>query len=277
MRPAKVIDVQPEAEGVLVTVECAGQLRQMSTRLLVAADGTRSFARDAFGIGCEEHDYEQTLFVCSIASQRGSDGTAYERFTAQGPVALLPMAGGQYGGICAVARADAGRVAALSDAAYLDYFQQRFGWRAGRITRVGVRSAYPLTRVVARRVDAPHLLLMGNAAQTIHPIGAQGFNLGLRDALTLAELLDGGDPGSAALIAAYVEARRDDRERTLAFSDGLARLTANESFSTHVLRSGGLLALANAPGLSASLVSGAMGFRGRVPALARGPLARGQA
>jgi 2-octaprenyl-6-methoxyphenol hydroxylase len=112
---------------------------------------------------------------------------------------------------------------------------------------------------------------MGNAAQTIHPIGAQGFNLGLRDALTFAELLpDAGDPGDAAFLAAYADARREDRERTLAFSDGLARATANRSAGMHLLRSLGLVALANVPGLSAPLVSGAMGFRGRVPQLSRG-------
>ena len=111
---------------------------------------------------------------------------------------------------------------------------------------------------------------MGNAAQTIHPIGAQGFNLGLRDALTFAELLvDGADPGAPALLATYADARREDRERTLAFSDGLARATANRSPAMHVLRSLGLLALGSVPGLAAPLVSGAMGFRGRVPALSR--------
>ena len=136
--------------------------------------------------------------------------------------------------------------------------------------RVGTRSAYPLARVVAERLTATRALLMGNAAQTIHPIGAQGFNLGLRDALTLAELLDGGDPGSDSLLADYVDARREDRERTLAFSDGLARITANDSFPMHVLRSLGLLAVGNSADLSLPIVSAAMGFRGKVPALARG-------
>jgi len=270
LRPATVTSLRPEAAGVAAVIESNGQVDTISARLLVAADGTRSLARTAFGIAAAEHDYGQTLFVCSIAAERASDGSAYERFTAQGPVALLPMAGGQYGAICAVARDDAERVAAFEDAAYLDYFQQRFGWRAGRIRRVGKRSRYPLTRVVAERLDGPRLLLMGNAAQTIHPIGAQGFNLGLRDALTLAEVLDGGDPGADAVLATYVEARREDREQTLAFSDGLARLTANDSFPVHVLRSFGLLAMAHVPGLLAPLVSGAMGFRGSVPVLARG-------
>jgi 2-octaprenyl-6-methoxyphenol hydroxylase len=269
-RPARVVAVQPDVDGPRVRIEQASGVRELRARLLVAADGTRSLARAAFGIGTEEHDYGQTLVVCSLATDRAPDGTAYERFTATGPVALLPMAGGHYGAICGVARADADAVLALSDAAYADYFQQRFGWRAGRVRRVGARSAYPLVRVVAERLVAPRFVLMGNAAQSIHPIGAQGFNLGLRDALTLAEQLRGDDPGAPSLLAAYADARREDRERTLAFSDGLARATANEGFPMHVLRSFGLLALGQLPGLAAPLAAGAMGFRGQVPALSRG-------
>lgn len=269
-RPATVLSVQPDADGPSVTIEQDGAPRRLRARLLVAADGSRSLARAAWGIDADEHDYGQTLLVCSVATDRAPDGTAYERFTAEGPVALLPMAGGHYGGICAVRREAADAVLAMDDAAYRDYFQQRFGWRAGRVVRTGQRSAYPIARLVASRLTAPRGVVMGNAAQTLHPIGAQGFNLGLRDALTLAEVLAGDDPGAPGLLAAYAEARREDRERTLAFSDGLARATANDSFPMHVLRSLGLLAMGHVPGLADPLVAGAMGFRGRVPALSRG-------
>jgi 2-octaprenyl-6-methoxyphenol hydroxylase len=269
-RPARVEAVAPDAEGPVVTISQDGATRRLRTRLLVAADGSQSLARAAWGIGTEEHDYGQTLVVCSLATDRAPDGTAYERFTAEGPVALLPMAGGHYGAICGVRHEAVDAVLAMDDAAWRDYFQQRFGWRAGRIVRAGTRSAYPIRRVVAARITAPRGVVMGNAAQTLHPIGAQGFNLGLRDALTLAEVLAGDDPGAPAVLAAYAGARREDRERTLAFSDGLARLTANESFPMHVLRSLGLLAMGRVPGLSDPLVAGAMGFRGQVPRLSRG-------
>ena len=269
LRPETVTGVQAQDDFVSVRLRSEKQERSVATRLLVAADGTRSFARGALGIATEEHDYRQTLLVCSVATDRAADGTAYERFTRQGPVALLPM-GQEYGAICAVPGAEAGAIMALDDADYASYFQSRFGWRAGRIERVGRRSAYPIVRVLAERVVGPRAILVGNAAQTIHPIGAQGFNLGLRDALTLAELLDDGDPGSADLLEAYVAARSEDRQRTLAFSDGLARSTANPSLPMQVMRSFGLMALAHVPGLSSPLVAGAMGFRGRVPVLARG-------
>jgi 2-octaprenyl-6-methoxyphenol hydroxylase len=269
LRPETVVGLQVQDSFVGVRLRGEHDERTVSTRLLVAADGTRSFARGSLGIGVQEHDYQQTLLVCSIATDRAAEGTAYERFTRLGPVALLPM-GREYGAICAVPGADAKAIMAMGDDQYASYFQGRFGWRAGRVERVGRRSAYPIVRVLAERLAGPRVVLVGNAAQTIHPIGAQGFNLGLRDALTLAELLDGGDPGSADLLGAYVEARREDRQRTLAFSDGLARSTANPTLPMQVMRSFGLLALAHVPGLSSPLVAGAMGFRGRVPGLARG-------
>jgi 2-octaprenyl-6-methoxyphenol hydroxylase len=269
LRPAGVTGVRADADGVSVRLRREARDDEVRVRLLVAADGTRSFARDALGIGVAEHDYRQTLVICSVASARPPDGTAFERFSEQGPVALLPM-GAHYGSICGVASDDAARVLALSDGDYADYLQSRFGWRAGRIQRVGQRSAYPIVRVLADRIAGTRSILMGNAAQTIHPIGAQGFNLGLRDALTLAELLAGDDPGTPELVAGYVDARREDRERTLAFSDGLARLTSNPGLPIRLLRSLGLMAVGNLPGLAAPLVSGAMGFRGEVPQLARG-------
>lgn len=269
IRPARVTAIRDRGECIEADVENGTAAHALRARLLVAADGTRSFAREALGIGTQEHDYGQTLVVCSVACERAPDGTAYERFTAQGPVALLPM-GAHYGGICGVDRADAPRVLAMDDAAFADYLQHRFGWRAGRIVRVGKRSAYPIVRVLAERLVAPRAVLMGNAAQTIHPIGAQGFNLGLRDALTLAECLGAnGDPGNESLLARYAAKRGEDRERTLAFSDGLARLSANDSGTMQLLRSIGLTILGNLPDLGAPMVAGAMGYRGAVPALAR--------
>jgi 2-octaprenyl-6-methoxyphenol hydroxylase len=270
LRPWTVAAVEPGEDAVAVHLRQGDATRVLRARLLVGADGTNSLVRRALRIGADEHDYGQVLFVCGLATDRAADGTAYERFTDDGPVALLPM-GEDYGAIFAVAAADADAVAALDDAAFCAAFQQRFGWRAGRVRRVGPRSAYPVRRVVAQSLQEQRTLLVGNAAQTIHPVGAQGFNLGLRDALTLAELLDDGDPGRAPLLSAYVAARQEDRERTLAFSDGLARATATRGAVGRLMRSAGLLALGHVPGLAAPLAAGAMGFRGRVPRLARAP------
>src|SRR5690606_9287142 len=138
--------------------------------------------------------------------------------------------------------------ASLPDAAWLERLQQAMGWRAGRFLQSGPRASYPVSRVVARRTTAPRAALVGNAARTLHPVGAQGFNLGLRDALVLCEMLAdaraadaSADCGAPALLEAWAQRRSEDRARTLAFSDGLARLTANPAGIARPLRSLGLL------------------------------------
>lgn len=274
-RPARFVDFAPDEAGhrALRIADAEGE-RTLHARLVVAADGTRSAVRAALGIGVDEHDYGQTLLVARVRATQAPDGTAYERLGDDGPTALLPRGDRHWGVVHGVAREQAETVAALDDAAWLARLQRAVGWRIGRLVASGERSAYPIARVVAQRLVADRAVVLGNAAQTIHPIGAQGFNLGLRDALTLAEeIARGDDPGAASRLAAYAARRREDRERTLAFSDGLARLTANPSPLLKPVRSAGLVAMEAQPSLQAFLVGGAMGFRGDVPALCRGEAA----
>ncbi|MGH8077602.1 MAG: 2-octaprenyl-6-methoxyphenyl hydroxylase [Lysobacter sp.] len=278
-RPVRFVGLEGEADDGAyraIRVANADGERILKTRLLVAADGTRSGVRDALRIGTDEHDYQQTLFVTRMRSERAPEGTAYERLGDDGPTALLPRGDRHYGLIHAVASADADAVAALDESAFVARVQAAFGWRAGRFLGCGARSRYPAIRALAQRTSAPRSVLIGNAAQTIHPIGAQGFNLGLRDALTLAELIEcaraadgSADCGHPALLAAYVNRRRDDRERTVAFSDQLVRLTSNPTRLLRPLRSLGLLAFDRLPSAQSLLVGGAMGYRGDVPALCR--------
>jgi 2-octaprenyl-6-methoxyphenol hydroxylase len=262
-RPARFTALEDDGGDArrLRIVDDSGE-RVLSTRLLVAADGTASGVRAALGIGVDRHDYGQALFVARIRAERAADGTAYERFGASGPTALLPRSD---------RHSEADTVAALDDDAFIGRLQQAFGWRAGRFQSIGPRSRYPAISQHAQAITARRAVLVGNAAQTLHPIGAQGFNLGLRDALTLAELVEQhrDDPGSERLLSEYTRRRREDHARTVAFSDGLARLTANDAPLLRPLRSLGLLALDGAPWLQAMLVGGAMGYRGDVPRLCR--------
>ncbi|HTD27920.1 MAG TPA: 2-octaprenyl-6-methoxyphenyl hydroxylase [Xanthomonadaceae bacterium] len=271
---ARLVALRGAGDVCEADIVCDGATTTLRTRLLVGADGTASFVRKALGIGASGHDYAQHLFAGSVRAARAADGQAWERFTDDGPMAMLPQASGGYGCICTVPSADADEVAALDDAGFIALLQERFGWRAGRFLAVGRRVGYPLRQLVAERLTAPRAVIMGNAAQTLHPIGAQGFNLGLRDALTLAELVrdtgtHGGDLGGSALLDAYAQRRAEDREQTLRFSDGLARITSNPALPVRLLRSFAMSAFAAIPDLRATLVGGAMGFRGVVPALAR--------
>jgi 2-octaprenyl-6-methoxyphenol hydroxylase len=247
-----------------------GAEQQIAARLLVGADGTRSGVRDALGIGADDHDFGQTLFVARVRTERAPDGTAYERFGPNGPTALLPRGDGFFGVVHGVPRDEAEAVAALDEAAWLARLQQAFGWRVGRFLASGARSAYPIVQVVARALVAERAAIVGNAAQTLHPIGAQGFNLGLRDALTLAELIEAADdPGASAVLEAHGQRRADDRAQTLQFSGGLAKLTANDDDGLRPWRSLGFGAVQHLPALRAQLVGGALGYRGDVPRLCR--------
>lgn len=270
-RPARFVGSEPDGDARSVSLVDGDGERVLRTRLLVAADGTQSAVRASLGIGVQVHDYLQTLIACRMRAERAADGIAYERFTREGPTALLPRGDRHFGVVHGVARDVAEAAKALDDKAWLARIQRVFGWRVGRFLEAGERSAYPLVRVLADRCTGHRSVLIGNAAQSMHPNGAQGFNLGLRDALTLAELIveHRNDPGADNLLGGYVARRREDRERTLAFSHQLALLTANPSGLMHPLRSFGLLGLAASPVLRAGLVGGAMGYRGHVPELCR--------
>ena len=270
-RPARFIGTRIAENGLREVRYSEGDAeRVVHTRLLVGADGAESAVCAALGIDAQRHDYGQTLFVCRVRPSKAPDGTAWERLGPHGPTALLPRADRHYGVVHGVDSAEADAVAALDESAWLQRLQDAFGWRAGRFLASGARSRYPAVRVVADALTAPRAVLLGNAAQSIHPVGAQGFNLGLRDALTLVEEIGAHGLDDAAMLPRYAERRREDRSRTLAFSDGMARASANDGLAMGLLRSAGIAALANVPGLRAQVAAGGMGYRGDVPAICRG-------
>jgi 2-octaprenyl-6-methoxyphenol hydroxylase len=154
----------------------------------------------------------------------------------------------------------------MDDAAFIALAQRRFGWKLGAFTRPGKRFPHRIRRVVAETLTAPRVVLVGNAAQTVHPIGAQGFNLGLRDALTLAERVAGaGDPGASALLSDHAARRRPDREGVVAFSHGLVSLACLAQPSLAPLRSLGMFAMDRVPWLRHAIAHRGMGFRGEPP------------
>jgi 2-octaprenyl-6-methoxyphenol hydroxylase len=266
LAPARVERIEAVEGGWSVAVSSKGDTRHIVTPLLVGADGTQSGIRSQLGIGTQEHDYEQALFVSTMTPERDPRGRAFERFTDDGPVAVLPLADRRVGVVLTVAAAEADTVAAMDDATFIAFAQERFGWRLGRLSRPGKRSPFPIRRVAADSLVGPHAVLVGNAAQTVHPIGAQGFNLGLRDALTLAELVAAAaDPGAPALLAEYAARRAADREGTMAMSHGLVRLACLKQPWLGPLRSLAMLALDRVPPLRHALSRRGMGFRSHAP------------
>jgi 2-octaprenyl-6-methoxyphenol hydroxylase len=266
LAPARLEALDPSPSGWRARINTAEGTIEIETPLLVGADGTASFVRDRVGIDAERYDYQQTLFVCTVTPERDHAHRAYERFADNGPIALLPLASRRCGLVLTVPREEADAVVAMDDDAFIALAQERFGWRLGRLSRPGKRHPYAIQRVAARELVAQRAVLVGNAAQTVHPIGAQGFNLGLRDALTLAELLtNAGDPGAEELLASYAARRADDREGTMAMSHGLIQLACLPQPLLGPLRSLAMLAFDRVPPLQRLLARRGMGFRAEPP------------
>lgn len=266
LAPARLETLDPTPSGWRARVSTAEGTIEIDTPLLVGADGTASFVRDRIGIDAERYDYEQTLFVCTVTPERDHAHRAYERFADSGPIALLPLAARRCGLVLTVPRVEADAVAALDDDAFIALAQERFGWRLGRLSRPGKRHPYAIQRVAARELVAQRAVLVGNAAQTVHPIGAQGFNLGLRDALTLAELLTNAeDPGAEELLATYAARRAADREGTMTMSHGLVQLACLPQPLLGPFRSLAMLAFDRVPPLQRLLARRGMGFRAEPP------------
>ena len=266
LAPARLEALERLPEGWRARVRTEEGERTVDAMLLVGADGTESLVRTRLGIEAERYDYEQTLFVATVKPERAHANRAFERFSDQGPVALLPLAQGRCGLVFTAPAEHADAVAAMDDDAFIALAQQRFGWRLGRLGRPGRRHPYAIRRVAARQLVGPRAVLVGNAAQTVHPIGAQGFNLGLRDALTLAELVAAAeDPGAPGLLEHYAARRAPDREGTMAMSHGLVRLACLEQPLLAPLRSLALLAHDRLAPLQERLARHGMGFRGEPP------------
>lgn len=265
-RPARLRQFVRGTDSVELSVEHQDQLRTVRARLLVAADGTDSPIREACGIPTEHIDYQQTALVCAAEFERGSDGRAFERFTADGPVAVLPLSGRRCGVVFSHDRSDAESALAMSDADYAQRLQQRLGHRLGRVLRLGPRQPWPLRLLAADRLIDQRVVLIGNAAQTIHPMGAQGFNLGLRDAGTLASLLVAApaDVGAAGLLERYAALRASDRAQSIALSHGLVRLTAPGDLPSTLLRGLGMMMMDRISPLRDALARASMGYRGAV-------------
>jgi 2-octaprenyl-6-methoxyphenol hydroxylase len=269
LAPAEVVAIDSRDDRIDVTLRTPSGERNARARLVVGADGTESFVRRALGIDVERRDYAQSAFVTTLTADAPLGATAYERFTDSGPVALLPLGANRAGLVLTVPAAQATEVSALDDDAFVALVHERFGYRAGRFSRPGRRKPYPLARAFAVRTIAPRAVLVGNAAQTVHPIGAQGFNLGLRDALTLAEIVASlHDPGDAGGLARYAARRADDRSATTRFSDDLVRLMGNEVAPVRFVRSLGFQLLDRVTPLKRRFALRGMGFRGDTPLLA---------
>jgi 2-octaprenyl-6-methoxyphenol hydroxylase len=279
LAPARVTSLAAGADEVCAVVDPAGQ--RVRARLVVAADGARSSLREALGVVVDEHDYGQRAVIFNCATESALAGRAFERFTPRGPIAFLPLTAGRAAVIWTLPTADAERIAALPVDEFRNELQAAFGYRLGKIGRIGERHLHALTRISSGGQRCERAVLIGDAALRLHPVAGQGLNLALRDVATLAEVIADAladaraagappDVGAAAVLERYRAWRASDQKRVSRFTHGLINLFGETTPGFGLGRGLGLMAFDLLPGAKALLARQTMGRAGRLPRLARG-------
>lgn len=272
LAPASVTQLERARGGATATLDDG---RTVRAPLAVAADGRNSPMRRAAGINVAEWSYPQTGLVCTIAHEKPHRGVAHERFLPAGPLAVLPMRGDRSSIVWTERAGLAPAMLDLDDASFAREIENRFGPHLGAMTLEGARWSYPLSFTLADRYVARRLALLGDAARAIHPIAGQGFNLGLRDAAVLAEVVVdaarlGLDPGDAGVLERYERWRRFDGLALAATTDLLNRLFSTAFPPVQMVRDLGLAAVNQIPQLKRFFMRDAMGTAGDLPRLVRG-------
>jgi len=267
--PASVVDLNQHNDHVKIILN---DDRQLSAKLIVAADGAHSTIRQLLNLGALEHDYGQTAVTANITPERAHQGRAFERFTDSGPIALLPMSDNRCSLVWTVKTGDEKALLQCSEGEFLEQLQDRFGYRLGKLKQVGQRNSYPLKLMQADQPIQQRIVLIGNAAHSLHPIAGQGFNLGLRDVAALADVLEDSsdDCGDPRLLHDYSQWRQQDQDITIDNTNSLVKLFSNNNPLLGHLRGAALTLIDALPSAKHALAQKSMGLNRKQPRLGRG-------
>ena len=264
----EVTSLEQDQQQVTIRALRDQETLELQTQLLIAADGRDSFCRQAIGVGVDVHDYDQVAIVTAVQTSKPHQHVGFERFSALGPLALLPLPGEYRRSVVWPVKkgTEAEWLGEENDQHFLDALQQTYGDRAGKFKKTGKRFSYPLSQVLAHKQAVGRVVLMGNAAHTIHPVAGQGFNLCLRDADVLVRFLtqhltqseDIGDPEN---LLAYEQSRLKDQQRVIKFCDSVVRGFSNQNPVLKLLRNTGLVAFDVVPGIKPLVANYAMGLK----------------
>lgn len=269
--PAGLAGLEECHDGV--TVELTDG-RQLTAKLAVGADGARSGTRAAAGISVRGWGYEQKALVATVETERDHHHTARQRFLPDGPLAFLPLCDGRSSIVWSTAMSRADELIAADEATFNDRLAEAFEYRLGRVTASGPRAVFPLRLQHATRYMRRRVVLVGDAAHTIHPLAGQGVNLGLLDAGALAEVLRdaaaaGRDPGAESVLRRYERWRKGDNLLMMGAMDGFKRLFGSTSTPLRLARNLGLNLVDAASPVKHRIIQYAMGLRGDLPRIAR--------
>ena len=263
--PARVVGLMSGDEEVCISLKQWNESLNVSAGLLVGADGGLSSVRKLLDIPQHITEYGQTALVTTVKSAIPNKNTAFERFTASGPLALLPVAKNHCAVVWTRTSDDANALMLGSEADFLAELQQCFGYKLGELSLIAPRRAFPLSLIRAEKMVAGRAVIIGNAVHQLHPVAGQGFNLGLRDVVLLAEMLirrheQNRDIGSADFLNEYALSRKKDHDRTIGFTDAVVRIFSNELLALAVARNVGLTILDHIPVVKTLLTRHAMGL-----------------
>ncbi len=264
----QVTALTQDAEQVHIEAKLGDEVLKLESKLLIAADGCDSFCRQAIGVGVDVHDYDQVAIVTTVQTSKPHEQVGFERFSALGPLALLPLPGEYRRSVVwPVKKGTEGEwLGEENDQHFLDALQKTYGDRAGKFEKTGKRFSYPLSQVLAHKQAVGRVILMGNAAHTIHPVAGQGFNLCLRDADVLVrylvnQLTASDDIGNPDNLLAYEQARLSDQQRVIKFCDTVVRGFSNQNPLLKLIRNTGLIAFDVIPGVKPLVANYAMGLK----------------
>ncbi|MCP9101606.1 FAD-dependent monooxygenase [Acinetobacter baumannii] len=264
----QVTALTQDTEQVHIEAKRGDEVLKLESKLLIAADGRDSFCRQAIGVGVDVHDYDQVAIVTTVQTSKPHEHVGFERFSALGPLALLPLLGEYRRSVVwPVKKGTEGEwLGEENDQHFLDALQKTYGDRAGKFEKTGKRFSYPLSQVLAHKQAVGRVILMGNAAHTIHPVAGQGFNLCLRDADVLLrylvnQLSASDDIGNPDNLLAYEQARLSDQQRVIKFCDTVVRGFSNQNPLLKLIRNTGLIAFDVIPGVKPLVANYAMGLK----------------
>ena len=275
VQPAQLDAIGSGDDVLSVSVSTSAGIEEIHTKLLVACDGENSVVRQMAGVNSTTHDYQQVAVIANVTTEIPHNNKAFERFTEQGPIALLPMSENRCSLVWTLTADNYQTVLDLSDGGFLAALGDAFGYRLGRFTKVGRRSSFALKLTQSEKLTATRLAIIGNAAHSLHPVAGQGLNLALRDIADLAEqvadaVANGKDIGSTGLLTAYAEARQKDTSRTIQYTDSLVKVFSNENLLLGHARAVGLTIVDRLKPLRTLLAKQSMGLANRQSRLSRG-------
>ncbi|MDM1492217.1 2-octaprenyl-6-methoxyphenyl hydroxylase [Acinetobacter indicus] len=264
----KVTSLTQDADLAYLEAQRGSEVLKLQSKLVIAADGRDSFCRKALGIGVDEHDYDQVAIVTTVQTSKPHNHVGFERFSPLGPLALLPLPGEYRRSVVWPVKKGTEHewLGEDNDQHFLNALQQTYGDRAGKFQKTGRRFSFPLSQVLAEKQAVGRVVLMGNAAHTIHPVAGQGFNLCMRDAYVLVrylkeQLAQQADLGDAAMLQDYEKSRLTDQQRVIKFCDSVVRGFSNQNPVLKLLRNTGLIAFDTIPGIKPLVANYAMGLK----------------